>query len=45
MKSAFIPYKERLKYIYDIIKPGYQKMRERILSFNSNKGENEETIR
>jgi len=27
MKSAFIPYKERLRYIYDIIKPGYQKIR------------------
>jgi adenosine deaminase len=45
MKSAFIPYKERLKYIYDIIKPGYQKMRERILSFNNGKGENEKTVR
>jgi adenosine deaminase len=45
MKSAFIPYKERLKYIYDIIKPGYQKMREKILSFNNVKGENEKTIR
>jgi adenosine deaminase len=44
MKSAFIPYKERLHYIYDIIKPGYEKMRERILSFN-NKGENEKIIR
>jgi adenosine deaminase len=27
MKSAFIPYKERLRYIYEIIKPGYQKIR------------------
>ena len=45
MKSAFIPYKERLKYIYDVIKPGYQKMREKILSFNNVKGENEKTIR
>jgi len=34
MKSAFIPYKERLHYIYDVIKPGYQKIREKILSFN-----------
>jgi len=24
MKSAFIPYKERLHYIYDVIKPGYR---------------------
>ena len=38
MKSAFIPYKERLHYIYNIIKPGYQKMREKILSFNNVKG-------
>ncbi|HCY76210.1 MAG TPA: adenosine deaminase [Ignavibacteriales bacterium] len=44
MKSAFIPYKERLHYIYDVIKPGYQKMREKILSFNNVKGENEKTI-
>jgi len=27
MKSAFIPYEERLRFIYDIIKPGYQKVR------------------
>ena len=32
MKSSFIPYKERLPYIYNIIKPGYQKMREQLLS-------------
>ncbi|MCF8242736.1 MAG: adenosine deaminase [Melioribacteraceae bacterium] len=32
MKSAFIPYKDRLPYIYDIIKPGYQKMREKLTS-------------
>lgn len=32
MKSAFIPYKERLEYIYNIIKPGYQTMREKLLS-------------
>ena len=32
MKSSFIPYKERLPYIYNIIKPGYQKMREKLLS-------------
>jgi len=30
MKSAFIPYKERLRYIYEIIKPGYQKIRTRL---------------
>ena len=45
MKSAFIPYKERLHYIYNVIKPGYQKMREKILSFNNVKGENEKIIR
>lgn len=45
MKSAFIPYKERLHYIYNVIKPGYQKMRDKILSFNNVKGENEKTIR
>jgi adenosine deaminase len=33
MKSAFIPYKERLYYIYEVIKPGYQEMREKLLSF------------
>lgn len=32
MKSSFIPYKERLHYIYDVIKPGFQKMREKLLS-------------
>jgi adenosine deaminase len=30
MKSAFIPYKERLRYIYEIIKPGYQKVRNQL---------------
>lgn len=44
MKSAFIPHKERLHYIYNVIKPGYQKMREQILSFNNIKGENEKVI-
>jgi adenosine deaminase len=27
MKSAFLPYDERLKYIYDILKPGFSKVR------------------
>jgi adenosine deaminase len=27
MKSAFMPYKERLHYIYEVIKPGFQKTR------------------
>ncbi len=29
MKSAFIPYGERMKYIYDIIKPGFRRLREK----------------
>jgi adenosine deaminase len=29
MKSAFQPYDERIKYIYDSIKPGFQKLREK----------------
>ncbi len=32
MKSAFIPYEERLHYIYKIIKPGFQKMKDELLS-------------
>lgn len=32
MKSAFIPYNERIEYIYKVIKPGYQKIRENLLS-------------
>jgi adenosine deaminase len=34
MKSAFNPYKDRLHYIYNVIKPGYQKIREKLLSLN-----------
>ncbi|MFZ0452396.1 MAG: adenosine deaminase [Ignavibacteriaceae bacterium] len=44
MKSAFIPYKERLNYIYKIIKPGFQKMKDNLLSFKNYSGTNEETI-
>jgi len=32
MKSAFIPYKERLRFIYEIIKPGYQKVRNNLVN-------------
>ena len=32
MKSAFIHYDERLHYIYNVIKPGYKKLREELLS-------------
>jgi adenosine deaminase len=35
MKSAFIPYGERLHFIYDVIKPGYEKMREKLLSLKA----------
>ncbi len=35
MKSSFAPYKERLHYIYNVIKPGYQKMREQLLSLQA----------
>jgi adenosine deaminase len=30
MKSAFIPYNRRIRLIYDVIKPGYQKARQRL---------------
>lgn len=30
MKSAFIPYNRRIRHIYDVIKPGYQKARQRL---------------
>jgi len=30
MKSAFLNYNERLRYIYDIIKPGFQEIRDQI---------------
>jgi adenosine deaminase len=32
MKSAFLHYNERLRYIYEVIKPGFQKLREQISS-------------
>ncbi|MEW6196257.1 MAG: adenosine deaminase [Bacteroidota bacterium] len=35
MKSSFLPYKERLNYIYKTIKPGYQKMRDQLLSLKA----------
>jgi adenosine deaminase len=43
MKSAFIHHDERLNYIYKIIKPGYQKAREQLLSFTNLPDQNEET--
>ena len=44
MKSAFIHYKERLDFIYNVIKPGYQKIRENLLSLKSIPGDHEEAI-
>ena len=44
MKSAFIPYKERLDYIYNVIKPGFQSIKDKLLSLKTYSGENEETI-
>ena len=44
MKSAFIHYNERLHYIYNIIKPGFQKVRDKLLSFNNSTEKNEKTI-
>jgi adenosine deaminase len=44
MKSAFIHYKERLDFIYNIIKPGYHKIRENLLSLKSIPGNHEEAI-
>lgn len=32
MKSAFIPYKDRLRYIYEIIKPGYLKVQSQLIN-------------
>ena len=44
MKSAFIPYKERLYYIYNVIKPGFQAMKDQLLSLKNYTGKNEETV-
>jgi adenosine deaminase len=44
MKSAFIHYNERLDYIYKVIKPGYQKIRDKLLSFNNLPDKNEKTL-
>lgn len=43
MKSAFIPHKRRLDYIYNKIKPGYQSMREKLLSLKISDS-NEKTV-
>ena len=44
MKSAFIQYKERLHFIYNVIKPGYQKMKDKLLSFKSYPEDHEKTV-
>ena len=44
MKSAFIQYKERLHFIYNVIKPGYQKMKDKLLSFKSYPENHEKTV-
>lgn len=44
MKSSFIHHNERLHYIYNIIKPGFQKVKDRLLSFKNLSKENEETL-
>lgn len=44
MKSAFIHYDERLYYIYNIIKPGYQKIKDKLLSLKNLPTKNEETF-
>jgi adenosine deaminase len=35
MKSAFTNHYEKLEYIYNVIKPGYQKMRDKLLSLRA----------
>jgi adenosine deaminase len=30
MKSAFVPYTDRIRIIYDIIKPGYEKLHKKV---------------
>lgn len=44
MKSAFIPYKERLHFIYNIIKPGFQKIKDQLLSLKTTPGLYEEAV-
>ncbi len=35
MKSSFLPHKERLDYIYNVIKPGFEEMRKKLLSLKA----------
>ena len=35
MKSAFIPHNEKLDYIYNVIKPGYKNMKNKLLSLKA----------
>ena len=45
MKSAFIHYQERLHYIYNVIKPGYKELREKLHSIKNAPGNYEEAVR
>ncbi len=44
MKSAFIHYEERLHYIYNVIKPGFQNVKDKLLSLKANSGKYEKTL-
>ncbi len=44
MKSAFNPYKERLHFIYNVIKPGFQAMKDQLLSLKTYTGKYEEAV-
>lgn len=44
MKSAFIPYKDRLNFIYKIIKPGFQEIKDKLLSLKTYSINYEETV-
>jgi adenosine deaminase len=34
MKSAFLPYDQRIRFIYSVIKPGYAKIRQQLTNKN-----------
>ncbi|HZW40458.1 MAG TPA: adenosine deaminase [Ignavibacteriaceae bacterium] len=44
MKSAFISYKDRLNFIYKIIKPGFQEIKDKLLSLKTYSINYEETV-
>jgi adenosine deaminase len=45
MKSAFLHYNERLQYIYKIIKPGFQKIRDKISAESQEKIKNKNFLK